>query len=353
MASLNSMAIRGYSDDPINSLRNGRRCARVRRRRRRSRGYHTRHSPGQTRAAHQRGWNACADLSNFIATHPDSALAELSRHGVTYTNNSTSSPSDSFPGLASLVTGGSPVTTGLWYDDTYNRALSPPAQTDGLGNPGGACPGQIGTNVAWDEAVDMDLTQTRWRRRPESEIPGAQSGQGLQDHPAARISAREYDFRSGESGRRTHCVDRQASLPTNGPTARAAKASMTSRVPKSIRFRSRCRSLPGCSPVPFADPTPDDGWTNSFDDIKCYDSAACASRAQSDRRLHPRSRAQGRCTGAIRHQFPGRQRRRETGHRSGDRFKGGYTDVLGHAGAGAGGRARFHRPIDRPLRAAN
>lgn len=98
------------------------------------------------------------DLSKFIATHPDSALAELSRHGVTYTNNSTSSPSDSFPGLASLVTGGSPVTTGFWYDDTYNRALSPPAQTDGLGNHGGACPGQIGTNVAWDEAVDMDLT---------------------------------------------------------------------------------------------------------------------------------------------------------------------------------------------------
>jgi len=99
------------------------------------------------------------DLSNFVATHADSTLAELSRHGVTYSNNSTSSPSDSFPGLASLVTGGSPVTTGLWYDDTYNRALSPPAQTDGLGNPGGACPGQIGTNVAWDEAVDFDLTR--------------------------------------------------------------------------------------------------------------------------------------------------------------------------------------------------
>jgi len=99
------------------------------------------------------------DLSNFVATHPDSTLADLSRHGVTYTNNVTSSPSDSFPGLASLVTGGSPVTTGLWYDDTYNRALSPPAQTDGLGNPGGSCPGKIGTNVAWDEAVDFDLTR--------------------------------------------------------------------------------------------------------------------------------------------------------------------------------------------------
>lgn len=51
------------------------------------------------------------DLAN-LTTHPDSALAQLSRHGVTYTNNSTSTPSDSFPGLASLVNGGSPVTSG-------------------------------------------------------------------------------------------------------------------------------------------------------------------------------------------------------------------------------------------------
>ena len=99
------------------------------------------------------------DLSNYVASHPDSNLAQISRHGVTYTNAATSSPSDSFPGLAALVTGGSPVTTGLWYDDTYNRALSPPMQTDGLGNPGGNCPGTVGTNVAWDEAVDIDLTR--------------------------------------------------------------------------------------------------------------------------------------------------------------------------------------------------
>src|SRR6185437_10444325 len=65
------------------------------------------------------------DLANYVASHKDSALAALSARGITYTNNSTSAPSDSFPGLAALVTGGSPVTTGLWYDDTYNRALSP------------------------------------------------------------------------------------------------------------------------------------------------------------------------------------------------------------------------------------
>jgi len=65
------------------------------------------------------------DLTNYVASHADSTLAALSRHGVTYTNDSTSTPSDSFPGLASLVTGGSPITTGFWYDVTWNRAVSP------------------------------------------------------------------------------------------------------------------------------------------------------------------------------------------------------------------------------------
>ena len=35
-------------------------------------------------------------------------LAELAEHGLTYTQTSTSRPSDSFPGLTALVTGGSP-----------------------------------------------------------------------------------------------------------------------------------------------------------------------------------------------------------------------------------------------------
>ena len=46
------------------------------------------------------------DLSNYVSSHPTSTLATLSSHGITYTNASTSQPSDSFPGLASLVTGG-------------------------------------------------------------------------------------------------------------------------------------------------------------------------------------------------------------------------------------------------------
>jgi len=64
------------------------------------------------------------DVANYVANHPQSALAELANHGVTYSNARTPANSDSFPGLLALVTGGSPVTGGLFYDVSYNRSIS-------------------------------------------------------------------------------------------------------------------------------------------------------------------------------------------------------------------------------------
>jgi len=52
------------------------------------------------------------DLERFIATHQDSALARLSEHGRIYTNATATMPSDSFPGLLAMVTGGTPRSTG-------------------------------------------------------------------------------------------------------------------------------------------------------------------------------------------------------------------------------------------------
>jgi hypothetical protein len=210
------------------------------------------------------------DLSNYVATHPDSSLAELSRHGVTYTNNATSSPSDSFPGLASLVTGGSPVTTGLWYDDTYNRALSPPAQTDGLGNPGGSCPGKIGTNVAWDEAVDVDLTRLDGGGGLNQKFLVRDPMNGCRTilpHEYLRVNTIFEVVRA--SGGRTAWTDKHPSYEwTNGPSGKGVEDFYG---PEINSIPVPLPQFAGCAPVPFADPTPDDGWTNSFDDIKCYD----------------------------------------------------------------------------------
>src|SRR3569833_623646 len=60
------------------------------------------------------------DLHRYVRTHPDSAIAELASHGTTFTNAHTPSLSDSFPGLLALVTGGSPVSHGLFYDVSYD-----------------------------------------------------------------------------------------------------------------------------------------------------------------------------------------------------------------------------------------
>jgi predicted AlkP superfamily pyrophosphatase or phosphodiesterase len=65
-----------------------------------------------------------SDLSRYVTGHPQSALAKLSSHGLTYSKAMTSFPSDSFPGLLSFVTGGSPRTTGVWYDAAFGHDLA-------------------------------------------------------------------------------------------------------------------------------------------------------------------------------------------------------------------------------------
>jgi hypothetical protein len=280
------------------------------------------------------------DLSNFVATHADSTLAELSRHGVTYSNNSTSSPSDSFPGLASLVTGGSPVTTGLWYDDTYNRALSPPAQTDGLGNPGGSCPGKIGTNVAWDEAVDVDLTRldAGGGLNPKFLVRNPDNGcKTILPHQYLRVNTIFEVVKAG--GGRTAWTDKHPSYEwTNGPSGKGVDDFYG---PEINSIPVALPQFPGCSPVPFADPTPDDGWTNSFDDIKCYDMLHVqAVINQIDGFTHDRAHKVG-----VPALFGTNFQAVSVGEKLAvdpvTGLKGGYTDVLGTPGQGLAGELEF------------
>jgi hypothetical protein len=65
------------------------------------------------------------DLVNWIAAHPASTLAQLSAHGVTYTN-AHAPLSNPAAGLLALVTGGTPISTGIISSNGYDHALSPP-----------------------------------------------------------------------------------------------------------------------------------------------------------------------------------------------------------------------------------
>jgi hypothetical protein len=103
------------------------------------------------------------DAARYVQSHPTSALAELSGHGVTYTDARTPANSDSFPGLLALVTGGSPVTGDVFYDVSYDRSYFVNGDTTCAGAVNDPAPGAIqtagkGSTIAFDESVDAYVT---------------------------------------------------------------------------------------------------------------------------------------------------------------------------------------------------
>jgi len=90
-----------------------------------------------------------SDLAWYVGMHPGSALATLVHGGVEFTHAQTPFPSDSFPGMVGQVTGGDPRTTGIYYDDSWNRSLLPAGTT--------ACNGvKPGVEVTYFEQADLN-----------------------------------------------------------------------------------------------------------------------------------------------------------------------------------------------------
>ena len=83
--------------------------------------------------------NLAPDLTNIL---------KLQQAGVSYTNAFTTTPSDSFPGTLSYLTGAGPGTTGVFYDVSYDRSLYAPGSNPATSQPG--------TTVSYDESVDKN-----------------------------------------------------------------------------------------------------------------------------------------------------------------------------------------------------
>ena len=85
-------------------------------------------------------------------------LAALGTSGISYQNASTSKPSDSFPGLTAIVSGGGPKSNGVYYDVAYDRVLAPPTVMTGNGLlPGNCVAGQPnGTRTEYEEGIDIN-----------------------------------------------------------------------------------------------------------------------------------------------------------------------------------------------------
>ena len=88
------------------------------------------------------------DLLNYINVNPKSTLATLAKNGVRYPNALTTAPSDSFPGLLAPTTGGTSKSTGVFYDDSYDRSLFAP---------GSNCGGPPGAETVYAENLDKSL----------------------------------------------------------------------------------------------------------------------------------------------------------------------------------------------------
>ena len=246
------------------------------------------------------------DLANYVAKHPTSTLAALSGHGITYTNASTSQPSDSFPGLASLVTGGSPITSGFWYDVTYNRKLAAPlsdnpATIGADGNPAGPC--TPGAQVWYDESDDYDLTMLNGGGGINPAYlprdPGTATCEPVYPHQYLRVNT-IFEVVKWNGGT-TAWTDKHPSYEwTNGPSGKGVDDFYGPEINSTPVALPAFPSIPTttpfatCTPVNFVDTGIDDGWTTDLNNIKCYDETHVqAVLNQIDGWNHDHSRAVG------------------------------------------------------------
>ncbi len=211
------------------------------------------------------------DLNNYIESHPDSTLAYLAAHGVKYDNATSALPSDSFPGLAALVTGGTPSAAGLWYDVSYNRTLAPPAMTTPYGVAGGPCPGPAGTITEFDESIDLDYTKLNGGGgiNPNFLPRDPKTCQPIYPHNYLRVNTIFNVARN--AGLYTAWSDKHPAYEwVKGPSGNGISDFYS---PEINSVPTALPSVAGCHPLPDpAKATPDNAWTDSIDNIKCYDS---------------------------------------------------------------------------------
>jgi len=234
------------------------------------------------------------DLTNYVASHPNSTLAQLSNHGITYTNAYTPFVSDSFPGLAALITGGAPSTTGLWYDVSYNRKLSPPAQTTHNGIPGGAnlCPGTVGTALEYDEGVDFDPTRLDAGGGVNPALLPRDPTNGCQPVLAHQYLRVNTIFNvAHQAGLYTAWSDKHPAYEwVNGFSNQGTNDFFGPEINSAVvPLTTALFDVPRCHTIP--DPAHTDDWTKSTLNITCYDEIKVdATLNQIDGFVHDRSK---------------------------------------------------------------
>ena len=200
------------------------------------------------------------------------ALASLAQNGVSYVNASTSKPSDSFPGSVALVTGATPRLSGVYYDVSYDRALSPPAKTTSAGIVGGPglCPGTVGTQVGFDESIDVDSTRLDGGGGINPDyLPRDPKNGCAQVYPHTFLRANTIFELVKAAGGYTAWSDKHPAYDFyNGPSGTGVDDLGSPEINSAV---IGLPYVPGCTSV--VDKAADlSAWTNSFQNVQCYDS---------------------------------------------------------------------------------
>jgi hypothetical protein len=214
-------------------------------------------------------------------------LAALSQTGINYVATASSMPSDSFPGIAALVTGGSPKTTGLYYDVAYDRSLAPPANTTGTGLAGGTCTPYAtppGTTTDFDQGIDLDDTKLN------GGAPGASATDGgiasidptklVRDPAAGCAPVYPWNFVRvntifsvvHQAGGYTAWIDKHPSYSmVAGPGGAGLDDYYSPEVNSAVIPLPGVTTALGTSCATIPDQNGVSAWNSSFANIQCYD----------------------------------------------------------------------------------
>ena len=214
-------------------------------------------------------------------------MAALSQTAINYVGASSSKPSDSFPGMAALASGGTPKSTGLYYDVAYDRSLDASAKTTGTGLAAGPCTPYAtptGTTTDNDQGIDLDDTK----------LNGGAPGAGLMDGGIASIDPKKLarDPATGcapvypwnfirtntlfgvihAAGGYTAWIDKHPSYSfVGGPGGTGLDDYYSPEVNSTVVPLPGVKTLEGAACNPIRDTVGVSAWNASFKNIQCYD----------------------------------------------------------------------------------
>ena len=207
-------------------------------------------------------------------------LAALGKTGINYVATSSSKPSDSAPGLMALVTGGTPRTTGIYYDVAFDRSLDGPQITTGTGLAAAPCtPGAtpIGTTTDNDQGIDLDDTKLNGGADGTA---AAIDPKKLSRNPAAGCApVYPWNFLRANTifgvihaaGGYTAWIDKHPSYAmAAGPGGTGLDDYYAPEVDSNVVALPGVKTSLGASCATVRDATAS-SWNASFEDIQCYD----------------------------------------------------------------------------------